>query len=93
MLNYVDEVSSGCRKRYILKGRPGSAKSTVIKELASIFSEKGFILEYYHSGFDIESIDMVIIRNLEVVIIDGGNNDITIKPWDVVIDMTEFLLG
>lgn len=91
MLNYVDEVSSGCRKRYILKGPAGSAKSTVIKELASIFSEKGFILEYYHSGFDIESIDMVIIRNLEVVIIDGGSNDITIKPWDVVIDMTEFL--
>lgn len=91
MLNYIDEISAGCRKRYILKGPAGSAKSTIINELASIFNEKGFILEYYHSGFDVESIDMVIIRNLEVALIDGGSTELTIKPWDVVIDMTEFL--
>ncbi|HZK44568.1 MAG TPA: P-loop NTPase fold protein [Syntrophomonadaceae bacterium] len=91
MIKYTDEISSTCNKRYILKGPSGSAKSTVINELAYIFREKGFILEYYHSGLDADSIDMVIIRNLQVALIDGGNTEIIIKPWDTVIDMTKYL--
>lgn len=91
MINYIDEVSEACRKRYVLKGPSGSAKSTIINELASIFNAKGFIMEYYHSGFDVENLDMVIIRNLQVALIDGGSTELTLKPWDVVIDMTEFL--
>ncbi len=91
MINYIDELSAGCQKRYILIGPSGSAKSTIINELASIFKEKGFILEYYHSGFDVDSLDMVIIKNLQVALVDGGNTELTIKPWDIVIDMTTIL--
>lgn len=91
MINYIDDISAGCLKRYLFKGPAGSAKSTIISELANIFREKGFIIEYYHSGFDIDSLDMIIICNLQVALIDGGNIELSVRPWDVVIDMNTFL--
>ncbi|HBQ25166.1 MAG TPA: hypothetical protein DD791_02120, partial [Syntrophomonas sp.] len=33
----------------------------------------------------------VIIRNLQLALIDGGNMELSIKPWDIVIDMEGFL--
>ena len=91
MINYIDDISEDCLKRYILKGHPGSAKSTIINELASIFKEQGYIIEYYHSGFDVESIEMIIINELRVALIDGGSIDLRTRPLDVVIDMAAVL--
>lgn len=91
MVNYIDDISATCLKRYIFKGPAGSAKSTIIRELASVFSDKGFIIKYYHSGFDPESLDMIIICNLEIALIDSGNIQLSVRPWDVVIDMTTVL--
>lgn len=91
MINYIDEISSNCQKRYILKGPAGSGKSTVIQELASILREKGFALEYYHNGLDYDSLDMLIICNLQIAFLDAGNFDFKTKPGDVVVDMLTYL--
>jgi hypothetical protein len=91
VVNYIDEISNECKHRYILKGPPGSGKSLVIAELARLARAKGYFLEYYHCGFNLDSIVMVIIRNLQLVLIDGGNIELSIKPWDVVIDMGIYL--
>lgn len=91
IVNYIDEISNECKRRYILKGPPGSGKSLVINELAHLAREKGYFLEYYHCGFDVESIVMVIIRNLQLALIDSGNMELSIKPWDIVIDMAAYL--
>lgn len=91
MVNYVDEISADCKKRYVFKGPPGSGKSTVINEIARRAKKKGLSMEYYHCGLDQENLSMLIIRNLEIALIDAGNSGMTIKPWDIIIDMSEFL--
>lgn len=90
-INYIEEISRDCRKRYIFKGPPGSGKSTVINEIARRAREKGYFLEYYHCGLDSESISMVIIRNLQMALIDAGNIELAINPWDIIIDLTTCL--
>lgn len=87
MINYVDEVSSDCRKRYIFKGPTGSGKSTVIREVAGRARQRGYLLEYYHCGIEADNIVMVIIPNLQLALIDAGSIEIDIKPWDIIIDM------
>lgn len=87
MINYVDEISSNCSKRYIFKGPTGSGKSTVIQEVAERAKLRGCLLEYYHCGIDVESIEMVLIPNLQLALIDAGNMEIGIKPGDITIDM------
>jgi Mrp family chromosome partitioning ATPase len=91
VVNYIDEISNECRRRYILKGPPGSGKSLVMAELAYLAREKGYFLEYYHCGLEVDNIVMVIIRNLQLALIDGGDIELSIKPWDVVLDMTAYL--
>lgn len=87
MINYLDELSSECRKRYIFKGPSGSAKSTVIREVAAQARQRGYLVEYYHCGIDPENIVMVIVKNLQLALIDAGNIEILAKPWDIIIDM------
>lgn len=86
MINYIDEISSRCQKRIILKGPAGSGKSTIISNLASQARDKGYFLEYYHCGLDPDSLVMVVILNLGLALVDAGTMEISIKPWDRVID-------
>lgn len=91
VINYINEISNDCQKRYILKGPPGSGKSTIINEIALRAKQQGHFMEYYHCGLNIESITMVIIRNLQLALVDAGEVEIAAKPWDIIIDMTSIL--
>lgn len=93
MINYMDEISSFCKKRYLFKGPAGSGKSSAMMELANQARVKGYSLEYYHCGLEADSIQMIIIRNLQIALIDAGTLELAVKPWDVVIDMSECLEG
>lgn len=70
-IDYVLNLTEGIRKRYFLKGRPGSGKSTLLKKLASTAERRGFDVEIYHCGFDPNSLDMVIVRELGISIFDS----------------------
>jgi GTPase SAR1 family protein len=70
-VDYVPNLTEDIRKRYFLKGRPGSGKSTLLKKLASAAENRGFDVEIYHCGFDPNSLDMVIIRELGITIFDS----------------------
>jgi hypothetical protein len=93
IVNYIDEISKDCRQRYILKGPPGSGKSTIIQELARRARAGDFFLEYYHCGFEAENLSMVIIRNLEIALIDAGQLELTPRSWDTVLEMADYLDG
>jgi len=90
-INYVDEISRSCHRRYILKGPAGSAKSTIIAEMAIRGRRRGWPLEYYHCGLNPDSLAMLIIPNQGIALIDAGNTELSLRPWDVVIDMNDFL--
>jgi hypothetical protein len=87
LIDYVEEISKDCRKRYILRGPSGSGKSTVLEEIARSGREQGLPLEYYHCGLEPDQLSMIIICNLQVAIIDAGNIELSVKPWDIIIDM------
>lgn len=92
-INYIDNITQNIAKRYILKGRSGSGKSTVMRKVAKKAHELGLEVEYYHCSFDPISLDMIIIPTLSVAILDGTSPHV-IEPsrvQDEVIDM--FLLS
>ncbi|WP_054693942.1 hypothetical protein [Syntrophomonas palmitatica] len=87
LIDYIDEISKDCRKRYILRGPAGSGKSTVLEEIARSSREQGLALEYYHCGLEPDNLSMIIISSLETAVIDAGRMEISVKPWDTIIDM------
>lgn len=91
IINYLDESSSRCSRRYILKGPAGWGASGLIAQLAQKACEKGYGVEYYHSGLDCNSLLMVVIPGLELAIIDADDIQLSIKPWDIVVDFSSYL--
>lgn len=69
--DFIQNLTSEVNKRYFIKGRPGTGKSTILKKLAKQAEESGFDLEVYHCGFDPNSLDMLIIRELSICIFDS----------------------
>lgn len=93
-INLYEHLTEGVNTRFIVKGRPGTGKSTMMKKIAQGALEAGFDTEIYHCSFDPNSLDMVLIPSLDVVILDGTAPHILNpkKPMDIVIDMYSLCL-
>lgn len=70
-VDFVPNLTSGLAVRYLIKGRPGSGKSTMLKKIAAEAERRGFDTEVYHCGFDPHSLDMIIVRELGFAIFDS----------------------
>lgn len=69
-VNYIDELTHDIQNRIFVEGRPGSGKSTCLKKISSIALEKGYNVEKYYCSLDPDSLDMVIIRELNICMFD-----------------------
>lgn len=54
-----------------MKGGPGTGKSYFMKKIGAHFAAKGYTIEYHHCSSDNNSLDGVVISELNVAIIDG----------------------
>jgi hypothetical protein len=63
--------SSEARRVFILKGGPGTGKSTLMRKVGLELVKKGFNVEFMHCSSDNNSLDGLVIPELKVSIIDG----------------------
>ncbi|MGG5462145.1 PRK06851 family protein [Clostridium sp. B9] len=92
--DFVPNITDGV-KRYFIKGRPGTGKSTMLKKIAKAITEYGYDIEIYSCGFDPDSKDMVISRDLNFAIFDSTapheyfpskEDDEIIDVYDIYVD-------
>lgn len=88
-IHYIDNITQNIEKRYIIKGRPGTGKSTLMKKLAKLAEDKSLSVVYYPCGFDPNSLDMIIIPTLDIAIMDGTAPHVVnpTRDTDDVVDM------
>lgn len=60
---------------YIIKGGPGTGKSSLMKTVAKHFKSKGYKIEYFYCSSDATSLDGIRIKNISIV--DGTAPHIT----------------
>lgn len=70
-VNFIDNLTSTIGVRYFIKGRPGTGKSTLLRRVSDAALERGYDVECYYCSFDPNSLDMVIVRELDVCIFDS----------------------
>ncbi|KRQ87116.1 ATP-dependent RecD-like DNA helicase [Caloramator mitchellensis] len=68
---FYENLTQDIKNRYIVKGRPGTGKSTMTKKIAQAALNSGYDVEFYHCAFDPSSIDMIVIRELDFALLDG----------------------
>ncbi len=90
-LDFIENITAEISKRYLLKGRPGTGKSTLLKKAASAAAERGINVNIYHCAFDSKSLDMLIFPELDVCIFDSTAPHLydPSKSADEIIDMYE----
>lgn len=88
-VNFIDNLTEDLEKRFIIKGRPGSGKSTLMKAIGMRAEESGLSVEYFQCAFDPSSVDMIIIPSLSVSIVDGTAPHVVdpFRMQDEVVDM------
>jgi hypothetical protein len=92
--NYVEEIIKDKKKRYFIKGRPGTSKSTLLRKLASVASERGIDVDVFYCASDSNSLDMLVFPELDICIFDSTSPHefFPTKEDDIVIDMYSELL-
>lgn len=88
-VDYIQNLTGGLQKRFFIKGRPGSGKSTMLKSLVAAAEQRGFDVEVYHCGFDPNSLDMVLLPELSLCIFDSTapHEYFPSKDKDEIVDM------
>lgn len=64
---------------YIIKGGPGTGKSSIMKKIANVADNKGYYCEKIYCSSDPDSLDGIIIPELKVSVADGTSPHI-IEP-------------
>lgn len=64
---------------FILKGGPGTGKSTLMKRIGKKWQNEGYAVEWIHCSADVGSVDAVIIPQIRAGIVDGTSPHI-IEP-------------
>lgn len=66
-----DSALQNLQRLYILKGGPGTGKSTLIRQVGLAMVDRGYDIEFLHCSSDNRSLDGVIIPAVGVGIVDG----------------------
>lgn len=94
-VDFVDNITAGLTRRFFLKGRAGTGKSTILKKIVAKAEELNYSAEVYHCGFDPGSLDMVIVRELGWAVFDSTkpHEYFPERLGDEVIDMYELTVA
>lgn len=83
----------GGKRLYIIKGGPGSGKSSLMKKIIKTLSERNNNLEYIHCASDPKSLDAFIDYDANIAMVDGTAPHI-MEPkypgaYDTIINMAD----
>lgn len=66
---FIDSLLKGTETLYILKGQPGTGKSTFLSKIAERGKTYGLDIEYYHNTLDPEQLDLIILPDLQIAMV------------------------
>lgn len=90
-VSYLENLSEDINKRIILKGKPGTGKSKLIKSFCNEAERYGFFILYLHCPLEPENLDGAIIPEMDLaLLVDMPPHNLeTIRENDRIIDLGE----
>ena len=72
-VSFYDEITAQAEngRLFVVKGGPGTGKSTLMRRTAAALSQREKCFEYIHCSSDPDSLDAVVFPALNTAIVDG----------------------
>ena len=70
-VGFFQNLRDHARRTVILKGGPGVGKSTLMRDVGRHYEELGMEVGYFHCSGDPDSLDAVLVREADFLILDG----------------------
>ncbi len=87
LANHLDTLTWRLHRKYLITGRPGTGRTTLVKRVADAILGRGFSVEYYHCCLDPDKIDHAIIPELGTGIFNAS------EPHALMPDVGDVLLN
>ncbi len=84
--NYLPDAIKDMQKIYIIKGTPGSGKSTLMKKISASAEECGMATEKIYCSSDPNSLDGVVIPAISFAMIDGTAPHVMDATYPVAVE-------
>ena len=69
--DFIPSITNRLKRRLLIKGLPGTGKSTIMKALGSEAEKRGFDVLYGWCGLDPEGVDLVLFPELSICLFDA----------------------
>lgn len=89
MIDFFEDITGNCTRRFILQGPPGNGKSWVMRRIGEEALAQGHKVAFYHSGLEPELLEMVVLQSLEIAVVDGDIVRLANRPGDSYIDLAQ----
>ncbi|MDD2202553.1 MAG: PRK06851 family protein [Firmicutes bacterium] len=91
-INYLDTVVIGCSRRYVIRGGPGSGKSTLIERVADHAVRSGLDVELFHCSLNPDSLEHLVMPAIKTALITSVEPHVWAgRPNDIIVDMEQCL--
>lgn len=77
--HYYETILQDVENLYLIKGDPGTGKSTLLQKIATLANQLGLDTEVYNQPFDPSKLDMVLIPTLKTAVL-SNSEPIEFKP-------------
>jgi hypothetical protein len=92
LTNHLTTLTSGLDKKYLVVGKPGTGRTTLVKRVADVIRSRGFHVEYYHCCLDPDRIDHAIVPELKAGIFNASEpHALMPDAGDVLVDTGRFV--
>ncbi|MCZ2257468.1 hypothetical protein [Sporosarcina sp. G11-34] len=89
--DFIASITKRIERRILIKGLPGTGKSTLMKALGKEAEERGFDVLYGWCGLDPQGVDLIQIPELSVCLIDATKPHVydPERPGDEILDLVK----
>ena len=92
MVDHLDTIINGCKKKYVIAGKPGTGKSVLIAKVGQAALERGYDVELYHCPLNPNKVEHVVIPRLNVALTKSIEPHVySAGVDDIVVNMDEAL--
>lgn len=87
--DFISSITKRIVRRILIKGLPGTGKSTLMKSLGAEAEKRGFDVQYGWCGLDPAGVDLVLFPELSVCLIDATVPHVydLERPGDELLDL------